>query len=269
MEYNLIRATYNNTIAVAGCGGTGGFVAESLCRLLIGLNASLILVDPDDVQPHNLLRQNFQEKDVGHNKAISLATRLSNIYRRPVTAIAHEFPHYRSGQQSILDRKPPALIVGCMDSATGRMAVEKWVDHPSAWWIDCGNDRDWGQVLIGNRATWSEDDQACAFQKESPGGDSYQKGRCNLLPSPLLQQPGLKEQPPEEPSPDLDCAQAIMLRDQDPVINQVMAALAVSAVYRLLTGKCNYMAQYVNLANGTVNTRYASPENTAKFAAQE
>ena len=46
-------------ITVVGCGGTGGFVAEGLCRLLQGRKATIVLVDHDRVEPHNLLRQNF------------------------------------------------------------------------------------------------------------------------------------------------------------------------------------------------------------------
>ena len=46
-------------IVLVGCGGTGGFVADALCRLLIGRAATLTLVDPDVIEPHNELRQTF------------------------------------------------------------------------------------------------------------------------------------------------------------------------------------------------------------------
>ena len=44
---------------LVGCGGTGGFLAESICRLLIGRSSRLFLVDPDRVEPHNVARQAF------------------------------------------------------------------------------------------------------------------------------------------------------------------------------------------------------------------
>ena len=44
---------------MVGTGGTGGFVAEGLCRLFQGREATIVLVDHDRVEPHNLLRQNF------------------------------------------------------------------------------------------------------------------------------------------------------------------------------------------------------------------
>jgi len=37
----------------------GGFVAEGLCCLFQGRQATIVLVDHDRVEPHNLLRQNF------------------------------------------------------------------------------------------------------------------------------------------------------------------------------------------------------------------
>jgi len=47
------------TIVLVGCGGTGGFLAEALARLLLGRRAALFLVDPDRVALENLGRQAF------------------------------------------------------------------------------------------------------------------------------------------------------------------------------------------------------------------
>ena len=67
----------NPWITVVGCGGTGGFVAEGLCRLFQGRDATIVLVDHDRVEPHNLLRQNFYAEDVGKFKSQALADRLA------------------------------------------------------------------------------------------------------------------------------------------------------------------------------------------------
>jgi tRNA A37 threonylcarbamoyladenosine dehydratase len=55
----LARYEREATLVLVGCGGTGGFLAEALCRLLIGKAARLDLVDPDRVEPHNVARQCF------------------------------------------------------------------------------------------------------------------------------------------------------------------------------------------------------------------
>ena len=75
---------WSESIYVVGCGGTGSMVADGLCRLLIGHNAMITLVDHDRVEPHNLIRQNFFPGDVGKFKSQALAERLSRLYGRPV-----------------------------------------------------------------------------------------------------------------------------------------------------------------------------------------
>ena len=54
MPYYLDNAFLldNPWITVVGCGGTGGFVAEGLCRLFQGREATIVLVDHDRVEPH-------------------------------------------------------------------------------------------------------------------------------------------------------------------------------------------------------------------------
>ena len=51
------RGELEATIVLVGCGGTGGFLAEALCRLLLGRRAALFLVDPDRVERTNVSRQ--------------------------------------------------------------------------------------------------------------------------------------------------------------------------------------------------------------------
>ncbi len=61
-----------------GCGGTGSWLAPSLCRLVRTLNekgkaTSLIFIAPDIVEQKNVLRQNFCDAEIGLNKAQTLA----------------------------------------------------------------------------------------------------------------------------------------------------------------------------------------------------
>ena len=86
----------NPWITVVGCGGTGGFVAEGLCRLFQGRQANIVLVDHDRVEPHNLLRQNFYAEDVGKFKSQALADRLARAYRRPVGYSVYPFREYEN-----------------------------------------------------------------------------------------------------------------------------------------------------------------------------
>ena len=159
MPYYLDNAFLldNPWITVVGCGGTGGFVAEGLCRLFQGREATIVLVDHDRVEPHNLLRQNFYAEDVGKFKSQALADRLARAYRRPVGYSVYAFREDDSrpdgGRYPGLPSYGNSLLIGCADNAAARRAMaESLPGDPRRWLIDAGNDTNWGQVLIGNVA---------------------------------------------------------------------------------------------------------------------
>ena len=159
MPYYLDNAFLldNPWITVVGCGGTGGFVAEGLCRLFQGREATIVLVDHDRVEPHNLLRQNFYADDVGRFKSQALADRLARAYRRPVGYSVYPFRDEDSRPNGHRYPGLPAygdsLIIGCADNAAARRAMAECLPgDPCRWLIDAGNDTNWGQVLVGNVA---------------------------------------------------------------------------------------------------------------------
>ena len=140
-------------ITVVGCGGTGGFVAEGLCRLFQGREATIVLVDHDRVEPHNLLRQNFygggrgkvQEPGVGRPAGASLQTDPSatrcihsgRATRAPTETATPDFPTTAIASSSAAPTTPPH----------GRAMAECLPGDPRRWLIDAGNDNNWGQVL--------------------------------------------------------------------------------------------------------------------------
>lgn len=68
-------------IVMLGAGGTGGYVAPYVFRLLHILNrpARFVVCDGDIVEPKNLDRQNFVHADLGENKARVLAERYAAV----------------------------------------------------------------------------------------------------------------------------------------------------------------------------------------------
>src|SRR3954447_8964395 len=116
-------------VIVAGAGGTGAFFAEKVARLLQRLRVHLILCDPDRVEPHNVLRQNYYPGEVGQHKARALAKRLAPWFatgvgeRSRLEIVARPF-----GRATCANWKQPAsfrLIVGCVDNPAARRAI--WV----------------------------------------------------------------------------------------------------------------------------------------------
>lgn len=68
-------------VVMLGAGGTGGYVAPYLFRLLHMLDRPVrfIICDGDIVERKNLDRQNFVEADLGENKARVLSERYSAV----------------------------------------------------------------------------------------------------------------------------------------------------------------------------------------------
>ena len=265
MNHNLNTSReHPQNIIVVGVGGTGGFLAEALCRLVTGRRENILLIDHDIVEPHNLLRQNFSRPDIGRHKSQVLAERLAGTFGRPIGYINEPFtyemfrnqPMNLDNQNEFMYRSArPDIIIGCVDNAKAREELAKVINDKSTpntpWIVDTGNGRNWGQILIGN----SKYDEESHY--------SFDETTCYRLPIPTIQRPDLLTYVPEEP-PDIDCAAAMDLTDQDPTINQMMASLTVQMIRRMLAGTCPFMSLYADLDHGTVTPTYATPENVSR-----
>lgn len=119
------------TIVLVGCGGTGGFLAEAICHLLIGRPGRLYLVDPDRVEPHNVARQAFDRRDVGRFKADVLAERLARGFEREVSSSV--VPYGRELHAGVFgdSSRDLHLLVGCVDNAAARRAIATTLETPS------------------------------------------------------------------------------------------------------------------------------------------
>jgi PRTRC genetic system protein C len=246
------------TIVLVGCGGTGGFVAETTSRLLLGRRAAFFMVDRDRVEPVNTSRQAFERSDVGRFKAEVLAERLARRFGREV---AYSVAPYDSRVHAAAFDEPSrfGILVGAVDNASARAAIAATLAEPS-WhskaqpivWLDAGNSRNGGRVLLGNATR--RDHLHGAFNPAT--------GLCHALPS--LQRPDLLEAPPVALVPvRLDCARAVSEGEQGKTINQFMSALVTSYLERLLDGTCSWMATYADLDNGTMSCIPADPSQVA------
>ena len=238
------------TVTVVGCGGTGGFAAEGICRLLPH-EVDLRLVDSDRVEERNLSRQNFFPEELGQFKSEALARRLARRFNRPVA--------YSTLPIALAEVSLPGLLISCVDNGPARRDIEEAVGHQLfyimrsasspfdtmfvSWWVDAGNGENYGQVLIGNR-------EGGLFDRE--------KELCLALPLPTLQRPELLAQ---TPLPQPDCAQ---IAEQGPTINQAMAVLVVEVVRRLIEGTCPWMQLYLDMEAGTLYPVPAAPGATRR-----
>ena len=228
------------TVTVVGCGGTGGFAAEGLCRIL-PRDADLVLVDHDRVEERNLTRQCFLREDLEWFKSETVAHRLAHNFNRPVG--------YSTLPVSMTKLSFPGVVIGCVDNGLARRDIARAFkdmmreSHEISWWVDAGNGENYGQVIIGNT------DIAEYLLPTYVDGDIY-----GGLPLPTTQKPELLLQTPTA----RDCTS--IAEEQGPTINLTMAAIVVEVVRRLIAGTCPWVQLYIDMEAGTLVPVLATPE---------
>lgn len=249
MAHSSRRDTAITDIIVVGCGGTGGFLVESLCRMCSD-NVRLTIIDHDKVEPHNLLRQNFIEADLGMFKSEALAMRMADKYRGNHPSIQFSIKPYDDNHAWRIGNVSSSLIIGCVDNALARQAISESFSHlyysDHSCWMDIGNGQHSGQIFIGNRSQVSYYSNS---GERMHGTFDSENGFCTGLPIPSWQEPALLLPTIEESKP-VDCAQAVDSGDQSPVINQFMATLALDLVRRIMEGTLTWMGLYTDLKYG-------------------
>lgn len=159
-----------NKVVIFGCGGTGSRVVPLVAQFLKScpwvIDPELVLVDFDEVETKNLLRQNFIASDVGKNKALVLARRYSKAFNISIVPITTRLTHLPETEEeknsyatysSVLltaDRRNIIYIL-CVDSPEARREIMQTVLRAAGSSsqfviIDSGNENDFGQVTISS-----------------------------------------------------------------------------------------------------------------------
>jgi PRTRC genetic system ThiF family protein len=272
MELNLDLATASPVMTtnstkielwLVGCGGTGSWLAPSIVRLGRvlagkGKEVKLYFVDPDHVEPANVLRQCFCDGEIGLDKAKTLSLRYSIAWGMEVGAIARPFDSnwITPGYNTFV------LVIGCVDNARARQAIAQTLENnnrrlaPNVWHLDCGNSRRSGQVLLGSNLSANPDD----YQFDTLG--------CFRLPAPTVQQPDLLVPQPEElENNSLSCEQLALLNSQSLSINQRVAAEAFDYLLQLTAGTLRRFATYFDLESGSGRSLYTTQASVVQAIA--
>ena len=266
---------------LVGAGGTGSFMAMNLARLAFELKtldkaARIVIVDPDRVEEGNIPRSNFCFAEIGMNKAETLAGRVSRAWGIEVGFVKEGF------QPALLQSKNDdwmvqssnsnklTILVGCVDNHLARLQIHEALkfygersydsSSPRVWWIDGGNGRDTGQVLIGNKLNKKE---ICESARALP--------ILSLLPAPSLQHPDLLREGEKkvrsssnghpQTNDAVTCAERIRLGEQSLNVNQRVAVeMNEMLTALLLTNSLRRFATYFDLESGTSRSLYTTPE---------
>ena len=108
------------TIAIVGCGGLGGSMAEEFSRLGLG---NLILIDGDHIEESNLNRQLFStEKNIGEKKVEAAKQRLQAVNSTVKLKLVYDW----FSEENAADLFEGAdLVCDALDSINRRISLEK------------------------------------------------------------------------------------------------------------------------------------------------
>lgn len=213
-------------VVMLGAGGTGGYVAPYLFRLLHMLDrpARFIICDGDLVEAKNLDRQNFVEADLGENKARVLSERYSAVLGMETEYV----PNFIETLPELMTLIEPGewetdgyprrkvremvLLLGCVDNnRTRQLCHEAFKKSLDLIYIDSGNGSYTGQVVCGVRKN----------------GRTVRKPIGGVHPEMLK----ITDRFPSEVS----CAEAAQADPQSIVANVTAATAILTMVYNILT----------------------------------
>ncbi len=254
---------------LVGAGGTGSFAAPAIARLAFeisarGKTAEILIVDPDRVEQGNIPRSNFCQAEVGRFKADTLATRLVLAWGIQVSSSEQKFDpkrHLRAGPR---DRRALTVLIGCVDNHDARRKIhgalssadrDRRSEAPSLWWVDSGNGKYSGQVLMGSET-----------KRTKASGHFAGTTICRSLPAPSIVHPDLLKKEKAATGSlvreRLSCPERVRLGEQSLNVNQ-RAAVEIAEFLSafLLTGSLRRFASYFDLESGTSRSLYCTPEH--------
>lgn len=185
--FSFTPSTIPHNIFVVGAGGTGSRLIPLLAQFLRSITSGVSptgwlispviwLIDSDVIESKNLIRQNFIERDVGKHKASVIADRYSAAYGVNIVPILKMVNPEESGgmRQDILNANRvirnltsnannleslyrSSIVIMCVDSVKARRNIlQEFIPHaycgdnPGIFFIDAGNEDDFGQVRFFN-----------------------------------------------------------------------------------------------------------------------
>ena len=229
---------YINLI-ILGAGGTGGHLFDSVARLAYGMNADperpdlhLTLIDGDEVEEKNLLRQNFILDDLGENKAEALAYRYKDQMDVSTKAIT-EFFTKPEEIVALFDKDANFnVIVGAVDNHYARYLIEQAMvahkDEYNAVWVDSGNGERFGQVIISGSEKVLQLEKIRSFVPDAPSP----KSPFELYPESFMDFSGTNGDVTQ-----LSCELAAISAPQNIATNIIAAHVVFMVLNKLFAGE--------------------------------
>ena len=235
-------------VAVIGVGGTGSEVLSGLTHLHLALKAfgygGLIVVafDPDTVSEANLVRQRYHHTDLGRNKAQVLISRnkAQVLISRINLSCSLNWLAVPQRFGSADGKETWDIVISCVDTRAARSSLHRAAFskgfHLWKYWLDCGNDLNTGQVILGT--------------PRRPGSEL----KCGLPCATELHPELMDTTVPEDDAPS--CSAMDALSKQDLFVGRMVATHALDLLWQLLrNGELTHHARYFDLAGARLSSR--------------
>jgi PRTRC genetic system ThiF family protein len=216
---------YIKSVTIVGIGGTGAQVARTIGRIVYDMQRSrkhspqIVLIDPDTVEEKNVGRQLFSPSMLGKNKAESVGKMLNLALGLNVRWIPDAVDPVRH-----FERYGSNLVISCVDNHEARKAIHQI----NGVILGAGNHENSGQVCIGN----CDDPEQMRRNLDGCDGKYAYLPKEGLLFPELLQPEPISERP--TPVANISCAELVMEGSQHLLINDWMASIVGSYIYKLL-----------------------------------
>ncbi|MDR3715842.1 MAG: PRTRC system ThiF family protein [Puia sp.] len=159
----LLNPTNPITVNVIGAGGTGSHVMTVLGALEEALRAwghpglQVTAFDDDEITVSNMGRQAFFRSEIGQNKAVAIVTRINRHIGTRWQASKLRWK--KTNKEALRGAVRANLTISCVDRPETRFDIETLLGRPGGghgpdnplYWIDFGNSRYTGQVLLSTR----------------------------------------------------------------------------------------------------------------------
>jgi len=233
---NLLLHLHPVSVSLIGVGGTGSQMLSALARIDISLRKlnfpglSIIIYDNDKITNNNVGRQMFSKFDIGEYKANVLVDRCNRFFDTEYYSIKKRFPYK--------DVDTTNIVISCVDNVKTRKSIlrhfKKITEGSSQikpyYWMDFGNTRKTGQVVLGTFNSIK--------QPEHPKAVPYLNTILDLFPN--------LQDDLETPS----CSLAGALSEQDLFINTSLIPFGATILWNLLLNNyINVHGAFIDLEN--------------------
>ncbi len=236
------------TVNLIGAGGTGSQMLTALARMNHSLVAlghpglHIVLYDDDDVTEANFGRQLFADAELHLNKSVALISRVNRFFGTNWKAVAEKFTLQKV--KTFPQSGKANIYISCVDSVATRFEIEtvittilqqsaSWKRDRPLYWMDCGNSRQTGQVVLSTVGAVAQPES----KKYEPIG---------VLPMVTAEFKDLLEAEKDNQEPSCSLAEA--LEKQDLFINSTLANMGASLLWNLFReGLTVYRGFFLNL----------------------